>query len=72
MNINFFAALGQKPKLVKQVPFLKGSQIALRFENLFDSRQRVTDASGAVPIGYQADLIDPRGRVVEIEFRKMF
>ncbi|NBW76233.1 MAG: TonB-dependent receptor [Sphingomonadaceae bacterium] len=72
MNINFFASLGQQQGLVKQAPFFKGSQVSLRFENLFDSRQRVTDGTGAVPIGYQADLIDPRGRVVEIEFRKMF
>lgn len=72
MNINFFASLGQQQKLVKKAPFFKGSQISLRFENLFDSRQKVTDATGAVPISYQADLIDPRGRLVEIEFRKMF
>jgi hypothetical protein len=71
-DINFFAALGQQAKLVKKAPFFKGTQIALRFENLFDSRQRVTDAAGKVPLGYQPDLIDPRGRMVEIEFRKMF
>ncbi|MCE2842411.1 MAG: TonB-dependent receptor [Novosphingobium sp.] len=72
MNINFFAALGQQQKLVKKLPFFKGSQVSLRFENLFDSRQKVTDGTGAVPIGYQADLIDPRGRLIEVEFRKMF
>ena len=72
MNINFFASLGQQQKLVKKAPFFKGSQISLRFENLFDSRQKVTDSSGSVPISYQADLIDPRGRLVELEFRKMF
>lgn len=72
MNINFFAALGQQQGLVKKAPFFKGSQVSLRFENLFDSRQKVTDGTGAVPIGYQADLIDPRGRLIEIEFRKMF
>jgi len=72
MNINFFAALGQQQALVKKAPFFKGSQVSLRFENLFDSRQKVTDGTGAVPIGYQADLIDPRGRLIEIEFRKMF
>lgn len=72
MDINFFVSLGQQPGLVKKAPFFKGAQVALRFENLFDSRQKVTDGTGAVPIGYQADLIDPRGRVIEIEFRKMF
>ncbi len=72
VNINLFAALGQQQKLVKQAPFFKGSMLSLRFENLFDSRQRVTDGSGLVPISYQPDLIDPRGRVAKIEFRKMF
>ena len=72
VNVNFFAALGQQQKLVKKAPFFKGSMLSLRFENLFDSRQRVTDGSGAVPISYQPDLIDPRGRVAKIEFRKMF
>jgi len=72
VNINFFAGLGQQQKLVKKMPFFKGSMLSLRFENLFDSRQRVTDGSGAVPISYQPDLIDPRGRVAKIEFRKMF
>lgn len=71
-DINFFASLGQQAGLVKKAPFFKGTQVSLRFENLFDSRQRVTDGSGAVPLSYQADLIDPRGRMVEIEFRKMF
>jgi iron complex outermembrane receptor protein len=71
-NINFFAALGQQAKLVKKAPFFKGTQISLRFENLFDSRQKVTDGTGVVPLSYQADLIDPRGRLVELEFRKMF
>jgi hypothetical protein len=46
--------------------------VSVRFENLFDSRQKVTDATGAVPLSYQADLLDPRGRLVELEFRKMF
>ena len=72
MNISFFAALGQQQGLVKKAPFFKGSQVSLRFENLFDSRQKVTDRTGAVPISYQADLLDPRGRLVELEFRKMF
>ena len=57
---------------MKSVPFFKGSRVSLRFENLFDSRQKVTDASGSVPLSYQPDYLDPRGRVIELEFRKMF
>jgi hypothetical protein len=41
-------------------------------DNLFDSRQRVTDATGTVPLSYQPDLLDPQGRVIGLEFRKQF
>ena len=67
-----FFDLSQRPKLIKQVPFLKGARLSLRIENLLGSRQRVTDASGAVPLSYQADYLDPRGRVIRIELRKSF
>ncbi|MBN8483136.1 MAG: hypothetical protein J0L50_00005, partial [Sphingomonadales bacterium] len=72
VNINFFAEFSMMPKLTKQVPFLKGSRVSLRFENLFDSVQTVTDGSGTVPLSYQRDYLAPRGRVIELEFRKMF
>ena len=68
-NINLFADLSQQ---FKQSKLAKGARLSLRFENLFDSRQKVTDASGAVPLSYQPDYMDPRGRVVELELRKMF
>ncbi len=73
-NITMFVFFdfSQRPKLIKEVPFLKGARLSLRFENLLGSRQRVTDASGAVPLSYQADYLDPRGRVIRLEFRKSF
>ena len=67
-----FVDFSQRPKLVKQVPFLKGARLSLRIENLLGSRQRVTDGSGAVPLSYQADYLDPRGRVIRLELRKSF
>jgi iron complex outermembrane receptor protein len=72
INLFVFFNFNLRPKLIKQVPFLKGARISLRFENLLGSRQRVTDASGAVPLSYQADYLDPRGRVIRVEFRKSF
>ena len=73
-NITMFVFFdfNQRPKLIKDVPFLKGARMSLRFENLLGSRQRVTDASGAVPLSYQPDYLDPRGRVIRVEFRKSF
>ncbi|MFA9201520.1 MAG: hypothetical protein ACEQR8_10120 [Cypionkella sp.] len=50
----------------------KGTRFGLAVNNLFDARQRVTDQAGAVPLRYQPGLIDPVGRYVEVELRKMF
>lgn len=71
-NVNFFVELGDQGKLAEKSPLFKGLRLSLRIENLFDSRQKVTDANGLVPLGYQADYLDPRGRVIEFELRKMF
>ncbi len=72
LDLRAFVNFDQKPQIVKALPFLKGSRLAIEVENLFESRQRVTDASGLVPLSYQPDLIDPRGRIIQISFRKMF
>lgn len=72
LDMRVFMNFDLKPKIVKAIPFLKGSRLAIEVENLLESRQRVTDASGVVPLSYQPDLIDPRGRVIQLSFRKMF
>ncbi|MFM5884854.1 MAG: TonB-dependent receptor, partial [Novosphingobium sp.] len=72
VNVNLFADLGRMPKLTKAVPFFKGARLSLGIDNLFDARQKVTDAGGAVPLSYQPDYLDPRGRVVSLSFRKLF
>ncbi|MCP5386693.1 MAG: TonB-dependent receptor [Novosphingobium sp.] len=72
VNLNLFADFGRQKKIFEKVPLLKGARMSLRIENLFDARQRVTDAAGAVPLAYQPDYLDPRGRVISIELRKMF
>ena len=72
MNLRLFANLGQMPKLVENHPFLKGTRLTLSFNNLFDTRQRVTDATGATPVSYQGAYLDPEGRTVHLDFRKLF
>ncbi|HEY0148802.1 MAG TPA: TonB-dependent receptor [Allosphingosinicella sp.] len=72
VNLRLFANLGQQQKLVREVPFFRGSRVTLAIDNLFDSRPGVRDASGTTPLGYQRDLLDPLGRSVRISLRKMF
>ncbi len=72
VDLRLFLNFDQKPKLIKSMPWLKGFRVSLEIENLFDSRQRVTDATGAVPISYQADYVDPKGRLFGFDIRKSF
>lgn len=72
VDLRLFADLGRNEDLVAKVPFLKGSRLSLTVDNLFDQRQRVTDENGQVPIAYQAAYREPQGRVIGIDFRKMF
>lgn len=72
VDLRAFVNFDQQKSVVEAVPFLKGSRLSFVVENLFDSRQKVTDASGATPLGYQKDYLDPRGRVLGIDFRKVF
>ena len=57
-------------KSVEKFPILKGARINLGVENLFDSRVDVTSA-GDLPLNYQPDYLDPRGRVVQFTVRKL-
>ena len=71
-DLRIFADLGQRQALTRISPFFKGMRLSFRVDNVFDARQSVTDGTGAVPLSYQRDYLDPRGRVIEIELRKMF
>jgi iron complex outermembrane receptor protein len=71
-NLRLFVNLDDRGSLTEKVPFLKGSRIALRVDNIFDDIQTVRDGSGLVPLSYQTGFVDPVGRYVEIDFRKRF
>ena len=72
INVFLFVNLDQQARVVKAVPFLKGSRITLRVENILNDIVDVRDQNGNVPLGYQQGYIDPRGRVFELSVRKRF
>ena len=72
VNANIFANLSQRFDLVAKHPWLRGAQARLSIDNIFDSKQRVRDAAGLVPVNYQPDLLDPQGRTVRLSLRKLF
>ncbi|VVT01569.1 TonB-dependent receptor [Sphingomonas aurantiaca] len=71
-NARLFADLGQRLEWVKAHPWLRGMRISLSVDNVFNTRQRVTDATGATPNTYQPDYLDPLGRTVRLSVRKLF
>lgn len=72
LDARLFVNLDQQESLIAKAPYLKGTRVSFTVDNIFDSRQQVTDENGVVPLAYQADYRDPRGRVIGIDIRKMF
>lgn len=72
LDLRLFANFTQMPELLLKHPFLRGSRLTVAFTNIFDSKQDVRDQTGAVPVRYQADYLDPLGRRVTVSFRKLF
>ncbi|MEO5973518.1 MAG: TonB-dependent receptor, partial [Sphingomicrobium sp.] len=72
VDVKLFANLGERFDLVAKYPWLRGSQVRLGVDNIFDAKQKVRDAAGFVPVNYQPDLLDPQGRTVMISIRKLF
>ena len=70
-NLRLFLNLGQQANLVKYW-WAQGGRVSLAINNLFDSKQRVTDGTGATPLRYQPGYIDPTGRTIRISYRKLF
>lgn len=71
-DLRLFADVGQQLRFVRKHPWARGVRVTAGITNLFDTRQRVTDATGAVPFSYQPDYLDPLGRTVRISLRKLF
>ncbi len=53
-------------------PALKNVRVSLRVDNIFDAQRAVRDETGATPINYQPFVIDPVGRFVGVDIRKLF
>jgi uncharacterized membrane protein YgcG len=71
-DLRLFANPGDIPEVAVKHPWLRGTQVRLEVNNVFNSRPEVRDAFGNVPLNYQPGLLDPIGRTVMITFRKLF
>jgi hypothetical protein len=71
-DLRLFVQPGDMPEIALKHPWLRGTQIRLEANNIFNARPNVHDAFGNVPLNYQPDLLDPLGRTIMISFRKLF
>ncbi|HMI41347.1 MAG TPA: TonB-dependent receptor plug domain-containing protein [Sphingomicrobium sp.] len=72
VDLRLFANLGERFDLVSKHPFFRGSSVRFDINNIFNSRPKVRDGDGDIPLAYQADRLEPIGRTVGISFRKLF
>lgn len=72
VSVRAFADLGRQPALLFKHPWLRGVRVSVDVDNIFDTRQRVTDSTGATPLAFSPGYLDPIGRTVRIELRKQF
>jgi hypothetical protein len=52
--------------------WVKGLRVSAAVSNLLAARQRVIDASGLTPVGFEPGYLDPLGRAVTVSVRKAF
>ncbi len=71
-NLRLFVDLGQRQEILTKIPWLRGSRVSLNVDNIFNDRINVRNRSGAEPLGFQRDQLDPLGRTVSLSFRKLF
>ncbi len=69
-DIRVFSEIGQL--VGKNEGVLKNLRISLRADNIFDTRRQVRDENGETPLNYQPFLIDPVGRFIGVDIRKLF
>lgn len=72
LDFRLFANPGDIPEVAVKRPWLRGTQVRLEVNNIFNSRPQVHSALGDPLLNYQPNLLDPLGRSVMISFRKLF
>ena len=51
---------------------MRGASLRFEVGNIFDTRPKVHNGAGAIPIGYDSSMIEPLGRTFMLSFRKQF
>lgn len=72
LDLGMFVDLGEPGRMGKDPGIFKNMRLFVKIQNLLDTRQKVRDQNGATPLRYQPGLVDPVGRLISIQLRKIF
>jgi hypothetical protein len=72
VNLRIWDDFSQQRALTARYPLLRGVRVTLNVNNLFDQSVSVRSTSGMPPVIYQSAYLDPTGRVISINLRKIF
>ncbi|MGD9812171.1 MAG: hypothetical protein AB7U35_12705 [Sphingobium sp.] len=71
-TLRLFGQIEKDSGIAKKHPWLGDTRISMSVRNIFNQRQQVTDATGATPLAYRPALLDPVGRSISFNIRKLF
>jgi len=72
INLRLWDDFTQQRALTQKYPVLRGVRVTLNLNNLFDESIKVKDTAGPTPFLYQSAYLDPTGRVISVNLRKLF
>ena len=72
INFRIWDDFTPKTALVNRFPILRGVRLTFNITNLFNQSVNVRDTVGATPFNYEAAVLDPTGRVISLNLRKVF
>lgn len=72
LDLKLFANLGEVSGKWNRIHWSRGARIVLEIDNVFNTRRRVVDRTGAIPRALQPAYLDPLGRTVKLSLRKLF
>ena len=71
LDVRAFHTVRRRSALAERLPWLAGARLTIGVDNAFGEKARVVDGFGATPAGSSADELDPVGRFVYVEFRRL-
>ncbi len=72
INLRLWDDFNQQPDLTRRHPILQGVRLTFNVNNLFNQSIHVHDTAGPTPTIYQSAYLNPMGRVVAVNLRKIF